>query len=239
MTQRKPCETGHDLLRGQDAGGVWVGADPGGKGSFGVALVDGSGETRCKTVSSVHEAVEWIIKEAGTPLGVGIDAPMWWSAVAGGGRRADERLRKAYKISSGTVQSVNSLCGACIAGGALLASLMREKFPDIRITESHPKALLKALLLDDTNDTNAAAIARRFRINNAWSDDHQRDAAIAAACAREGFCNRWCVDLSKHRNKLEQDPQNYWLAPVSYFWPESPEHRDVENCQKSTKTEHR
>ena len=200
-----------------NAGGVWIGADPGGKEAFGVALVDGSGKTRCKTVSSVQEAVEWI-KEAGTPLGVGIDAPMWWSAAEGGGRRADERLRRAYKIHPGTVQSVNSLKGAAIVGGALLASRTREAFPRVRITESHPKALLKALRLDD------AAFARRFGIDNAWSDEHQRDAVIAAVCAREGFCGRWQVDLSKDRSKLEQNPHNYWLAPVAYFWPEKPEH---------------
>ena len=57
-------------------GGVWVGADPGGKDAFGAAVADGSGNTRCKTVSSVDEAVKWI-EAAGTPLGVGIDAPMW------------------------------------------------------------------------------------------------------------------------------------------------------------------
>ena len=80
-----------------DMGKVWVGAGPGGIGAFGVALVDGSGRTSCTTVSSVDEAVK-TIAAAGTPLGVGIDAPMWWSATAGGGRKADARLRKAYRI---------------------------------------------------------------------------------------------------------------------------------------------
>ena len=208
-----------------DAGGVWVGADPGGKGNFGVALVDGSGKTRCKTVSSVHEAMEWI-KEAGTPLDIGIDAPMWWSADVSGGRRADERLKTAYKPKIGqTVQPVNSLRGAAIAGGLLFASRMREAFPRVRITESHPKALLKALWPEADAAAAFAAFAMRFGIDNAWSDEHQRDAVIAAVCAREGFCGRWRVDLSKDRSKLEQNPQSYWLAPVSYFWPESPEQR--------------
>ena len=80
-----------------DMGKVWVGAGPGGIGAFGVALVDGSGRTSCTTVSSVDEAVK-TIAAAGTPLGVGIDAPMWCSATAGGGRKADARLRKAYRI---------------------------------------------------------------------------------------------------------------------------------------------
>lgn len=193
---------------------VWVGADPGGINGFGVAVVEESGSTRCKTVSSVDEAVKWI-EGSGTPLGIGIDAPMWWSAVRGGGRRADARLRDAYGIPSGTVQSVNSLRGAALIGGALLASRMREAFPRIRITESHPKALLLALSMD------GAAFASFFGIQDAWgNDEHQRDAAIAAVCAREGFCGRWPVDLADDRDGREQDPKSYWLAPVSYFWHE-------------------
>ena len=193
-------------------GEVWIGADPGGIKAFGVAVVD-SGHVRCKTVSSVDEAVRWI-EGSGTPLGVGIDAPMWWSAAAGGGRRADARLRKAYGIPSGTVQSVNSLRGAALAGGALLASRMRAVFAGLRITESHPKALLCALKLD------GAAFATRFGMQAVWGDEHQRDAAIAAVCAREGFLGKWPVDLADHRDGLEQDPKSYWLAPVSYHWPE-------------------
>ena len=57
---------------------------------------------------------------------------MWWSAGPGGGRVADHRLRKAYPwIRSGTVQSVNSLRNAALAGGALLASWMREQDPGL------------------------------------------------------------------------------------------------------------
>ena len=194
-------------------GKVWVGADPGGTGAFGVALVDGSGRTSCTTVSSVDAAVK-AIAAAGTPLGVGIDAPMWWSATAGGGRRADARLRKAYRIHPGTVQSVNSLKGAALVGGALLASKVREAMPGVPVTESHPKALLLALGLD------GSGFAARFGICAAWNDLHQRDAAIAAVCAREGFEGRWPIDLADDRDDLEQDPRSYWLAPVSYFWPE-------------------
>lgn len=92
---------------------VWVGADPGGIGRFGLAFLAVSGEMQCRTVSTVAEAAQQIVA-AGEPMGVGIDAPMWWSAGPGGGRRADERLRSRYGISSGTVQSVNSLRGAAL-----------------------------------------------------------------------------------------------------------------------------
>ena len=194
-----------------DTTGIWAEADPGGIGAFGVAVVDESGITRCATVSSVNEAATWI-RGQGTPLGIGIDAPMWRSAGPGGGRVADHRPRKAYpRIHSGTVQSVNSLRGAALAGGTLLASWMREQDPGLRITE----ALLLAL------DMGGAAVAERFGIRNVWGDEeHQRDAAIAAACAREGFQGNWPLDLTDHRDRLEQNPESQWLTLVSYWWPQ-------------------
>ena len=95
-------------------GGYWVGADPGGIGNFGLAFVDSSGLLRCSTVSSVDEAANRIVA-TGEPLGIGIDAPMWWSAGRGGGRKVDAKLRRRYGISSGTVQSakegLNKRCG--------------------------------------------------------------------------------------------------------------------------------
>lgn len=191
----------------------WAGADPGGMDAFGLAFVDVAGRLRCATVSSVDQAVRRIAAE-GAPLGLGIDAPMWWSARAGGGRAVDARLRERYGIRSGTVQSGNSLRGAALIGGMLLASRIREEFPGTRITESHPKALLIAMNVDE------AGFAERFAIPRAWRNEHERDAAIAAVCAREGFKGRWRVDLAERRDDLEQDPNRYWLAPMCYFWHE-------------------
>ena len=111
----------------------WVGADPGGKDAFGLAFLDASGGLECTTVSSVDEATGRIIQQ-GEPLALGIDAPMWWSSGKGGGRRADEMLRKRYGIPSGTVQSVNSLRGAVLVGGTMLAFRVRREFRSTRIT---------------------------------------------------------------------------------------------------------
>ena len=194
--------------------GFWVGADPGRRDAFGLAFVDGSGAVRCESVSSVDEAVQ-AITALGEPLGLGVDAPMWWSACEGGGRRADARLRRRYGIASGAVQSGNFLQGAALIGGALLASRLREVFPGLRITESHPKALLLALRLDETR------FADRYQVETGWCNEHERDAAIAAVCAREGFEGRWSTDLVRQRDRSEQDPCAYWLAPMAYFWPEA------------------
>ena len=204
--------------------GYWVGADPGGKGkrgkgNFGLAFLDAEQGLHCATVSSVDDAVKHVVGK-GEPLGLGIDAPMWWSTNEGCRRMADEKVRDAIlrgkcKSHSGTVQSPNSLQGAALIGGAMLAFGVRQKFPRVRITESHPKALLYALELD------YKGFAKRFRIPaNRWNNEHERDATIAAVCAREGFKKRWPTDLARERHDSELDPRSYWLQPMHYFWPE-------------------
>ncbi len=195
----------------------WVGADPGGIDKFGLAFLDSTGKMpACCTVSSVDEAVKRIKMVCrGTPLGLGIDAPMWWSSCAGAGRKSDRRIRDKYGIKPGTVQSANSLRGAALVGGAMLAFRIREEFPDTRITETHPKALLKALKLD------ATGFAERYNISSDWNNEHERDALIGAVCAREGFEEHWTFDLACCRDDSEQNPFSYWLAPMHYFWPEN------------------
>ena len=162
----------------------------------------------------MDEAIK-ALTAVGKPLGLRIDAPMGWSAGEGGDRRADARPRERYGIPSGTVQSGNALRGAALIGGALLASRLREAPPALRITESHPKALLLALRLDETR------FADRYQIETGWCNEHERDAAIAAVCAREGFEGRWSTDLANHRNRSEQNPRACWLAPMAYFRPEA------------------
>ena len=191
--------------------GFWVGADPGGKSHFGLALLDDASDSATlMTVSSVDQAVDTIAKK-GKPRGMGIDAPLWWSTRSGGGRKVDEDLRRKYKIPPGTVQSANSLRGSVLIGGVMLVHRVRERFPDTGVTESHPKALLKAgfeCLL-----TNI-----RYRANN----EHERDALLAAICAREGFEQRWTSDLAVDRWPEEQNPLSLcsWLGPMHYYWPE-------------------
>ena len=68
---------------------------------------------------------------------------------------------------------------------------------------------------------DGAAFAERFGIRDVWGDgEHQRDAAIAAVSAREGFQGNWPLDLADRRDRREQNPKSYWLAPISYWWPQ-------------------
>jgi hypothetical protein len=193
---------------------AWFGADPGGGAFFGLAVLyaDGRFETRC--CSSVDEAVLWI-KD---PEAVGIDCPLWWSSAAGGGRLVDSWLRKTFGIHSGTVQSVNSLRGAVVVQGVLLAMRVRVESPTTAITEAHPKALLKALRL---NDRSWSAIAEWFCLDGPVPrNEHERDALLSAVAARDGSRGIW-RDLSTDRHPSELDPKNIWFGPVSYWWPKS------------------
>ncbi len=193
--------------------GFWVGVDPGGAKAFGVALIFPSGEIRTNCVSYADEAVELI---ASCPDGVGVDAPLWWSSGQSADRYADQWIRKTHGIPSGTVQAANSLRGAAIVQGAMFVARLREKFPSVRVTETHPKAIAKAL-----GGWEGEYLSKL--LGNSHRTDHERDALFAAISAREGFEGRWPIDLSIKRLKSEQDPKTYWLGPVSYFWPEIPD----------------
>lgn len=193
---------------------TWYGADPGGERCFGVAALEESGSFKTWLCSSVDEALTKIVR----PTSVGIDCPLWWSSGAGGGRRADSWLRRTYKIPSGTVQSANSLKGAVLIQGIVLAMILRKSYPKALITESHPKALLRALGLNDWT-----AVSNCFSLDGPKpSTDHERDALIGAVAAREGSTRRWKLDLALSLGPSELDPKDTWFGEVHYWWPGAP-----------------
>jgi hypothetical protein len=62
---------------------------------------------------------------------------------------------------------------------------------------------------------------QRFRVTFDETSKHALDAVISAVAAREGFCGRWKCDLAENRHPSEQDPKQFWLAPIHYYWPEA------------------
>ncbi len=195
-------------------GATWWGADPGGRGGFGVAILDPQRCVRTEVVDCVLEAVEFFVEHGGTSAaGLGVDCPLWWSAGLAGSRKADEVLRRRHRLTGGEVQTVNSLRGAAVAQGILLVSLLRKHNPKLKVTESHPKALLNACGKTD------AEFFRKHHIDVVPGSQHERDAIVGAIAAREGFSGRWRWDLSTDRHSEEQDPRRHWIGPVHYFWP--------------------
>lgn len=203
-------------MSGDDA--LWVGADPGGKGNFGIAILVGNLPPITSSVGCADEALAFVQKHARrTPAGAGVDAPLWWSSGKSGDRHSDQWLRSRYGLSGGEVQAANSMWGAALVQGPMLVLRLREAFPGIQVTESHPKALLKAVAGGSWD-----VFAARFQVNATPQNEHARDALIAAVAAREGFGGRWTHDLGDTRLAGEQDPKTSWLAPIYYYWPDTP-----------------
>ncbi|MES1976707.1 MAG: hypothetical protein V4451_01640 [Pseudomonadota bacterium] len=195
---------------------VWVGADPGGKLNFGVAILRHTGVVESKCLDSADEAIAYVLKNvARCPAGVGVDAPLWWSSGISGDRHADQWLRRRYGLSGGEVQAANSLRGAALTQGAMFVHRLRSIYPSVPITETHPKAILKAIFNDDW-----LVFTSKFQIDTPPVNEHCRDALIGAVAARESSQGRWTHDLALTRLPSEQDPLSYWLAPVHYYWPE-------------------
>jgi predicted nuclease with RNAse H fold len=153
----------------------WIGADPGGKRAFGIALLHDDGNFDCATVSCTDEALDWLTRKKAIGRPMGIDAPLWWSSGPGAGRRVDAWLRKRYRITAGTVQSANSLRGAALVQGMMLALRYRALAPEAPITEAHPKALLIA---QGINTGDGTAIRQHYRLNQIVPTEHVRDAVL-------------------------------------------------------------
>ena len=188
---------------------VWMGADPGGSDAFGVAIIVEGGEVTTSCVSCADQAAAMISTR---PAGVGVDAPLWWSSGRSAEREADRWIRRTYRIAAGTVQTPNSLRGAALVQGAMFVQRLREKFPGVPVTETHPKAA--AIALGGWDGLQIAALGCPAGVG-----EHERDAYFSAVAAREGFSGKWVRDLSLMRSESEQDTTSYWLAPINYFWP--------------------
>ncbi|MDP4029990.1 MAG: DUF429 domain-containing protein [Gallionella sp.] len=193
---------------------VLLGFDPGGINSFGWATlhVDEVGKIvslATGVVSNAPEAVRNALSTTSAPAGVGIDAPLFW--VQEGDRRADSYLRDRVRAAgghNGTVNSVNSLRGACLVQGILTARIITASWPSATITEAHPKALLRL-----------HAEAERFVANHLplIHQEHERDAALAAFAAWAAVTAR----QSWHNLVLEEaDPFFPGGKEVSYWFPQ-------------------
>ena len=129
---------------------TWVGADPGGKGSFGIAILADGKEPECSSVDCADEAIAFVrnrLYEA--PAGVGVDAPLWWSSGQSGDRHADQWLRKRYGLSGGAVQ-------------------VAENCWDIFAARFHAKATPSD---EHTRDAMVCAVAAKEGLEGRWTHD--------------------------------------------------------------------
>jgi hypothetical protein len=209
---------------------VILGFDPGGERRFGwcvAHVTQGRLRLRCADIASnAKEAVDAVIEKASSEevVAAGIDSPLMW--VSKGDRKADVTVRIAIEklgapYPNGTVQHVNSLRGACLSQGIMAAHLLRRVLPDIRITESHPKALLWLLNIatkgHPEGDVGVSGLSDLIESNAMDLSDHERDAVLGAVAAFAMIENR-----SGWRNLYRDEEAKYGFTPVpnvEYWMP--------------------
>ncbi|WP_338111044.1 hypothetical protein [Rhizobium cauense] len=152
-------------------------------------------------------------------MAAGIDTLLHWSDGPSGWRNADNFLKIAYPDAVSSVMAPNSLFGAMAVGGVGLAIRLRHHWPDILLTETHPKMLFHALRGSRYAKTDVPLAFDWFMTRTRLSaieirNEHELDALISAWAAREGLLNNW-RDLCQPRSPDMIFP----AGPVSYFWP--------------------
>ena len=204
-----------------------AGFDPGGEGNFGWCLfeltdlfelvdlsvaidkivIDKSaiGAIEQGAVDCADQAFdkmkEHLTRKNGELVAAGIDVPLYW-ARTGNDRKSDKHVRNTSKAGS-TVQAANSLKGACLMQGFLLALKIEDEYPNCMITETHPKALLKM------ND-------KEKKYEKITCNEHERDARISAWAAAQ------CFRFGGKKNLFECDQEEdiyIFLKKTMYWWP--------------------
>jgi hypothetical protein len=101
--------------------------------------------------------------------------------------------------------------------GVMLAALVRQRYPKMPITETHPKALINAKHLEAQGWSH---IASDFGFYGAELKSADRvDALVSAAVARNGSTNLWKTDLAELPRRIEEmDPSRTFFGPVNYYW---------------------
>jgi predicted nuclease with RNAse H fold len=210
--------------------GTYLGFDPGGAsgtGAFGWAVVSGDKWPPRLVGQGITHYAEDAFKAARDCAGskitaVGIDAPLFW--VSAGDRLVDRTVRLAIAplgCPHGTVQHVNSLRGACLIQGMLVAMLCRKRIAKgIPLTETHPKALLWLIRIANRERPPArvatADLNDYVQLSRAeQASEHERDAVLSAvaAFAMDSQHNGW-HDLYAHEpNAITplSPPPGYWM----------------------------
>jgi hypothetical protein len=207
-----------------------LGLDPGGIEQFGWCVAEslGGGRVRVRewgtadhAAQAIQRASEYVFSSEKLAA-AGIDSPLFWAP--NGDRHVDQLVRTAMKDLGatnvhGTVQQVNSLRGACLVQGVMAARQLRLQTPDIRLTESHPKALL--WLVKVASKHRAVADVRMENLREFVEcevpqlSEHARDAALGAVAAAAML-----LGLPGWRDLAAEGNDMFWpVSPVEYWMP--------------------
>jgi hypothetical protein len=209
---------------------VILGFDPGGEGRFGWAVCTDLDDGLNVVTTGLADHAKGAMNEAlnalpkrGLVVGAGIDAPMYW--VTDKYRESDILVRKAIshlgaKSPGGTVQHFNSLRGACVIQGLLISKLLRRLYPDLPITEAHPKALLWLMGIarrgHEPKTIKPIDIKQVIIEGTEFGSEDERDAILGAFTAQMMIRRKsdW-VDLLTYeieeRILVVEPPIGYWM----------------------------
>ena len=227
--------------------GIILGFDPGGQDNFGWSICEITGGTLqppdltglANDAWHAMDQVQKALPDNPPVLAAGIDAPLFWSKT--GDRTVDIVLRQALRDAKfpasklgGTVQTANSLRGACVVQGLLLAKYLSETRWGLTITESHPRALSHMLHYMEQQDmvkrltanladyeqyaTRCLCGCEEAEKPTARPTDHKRDATLAALSAwaaihqnSPDWQNLYDESKEPHRIMPFDIPISYWM----------------------------
>ena len=207
--------------------GTVVGYDPGGNCKHGLARATvRDGDIVCVTTKTLRTVADVFasIRDIKTPLGIGIDTLTCWSTGHSGLRPADCWLRQRYPDVKKSVQAPNSIYGAMSVSGMALLVALRREFPDIFVTETHPKVLYYALFKEHYDYTvpNTSVmdkcLSRLLNVDIAPQNEHEWDAAISILPVVRRLHESWELDL----HALSTNSDERLVQPcgtTNYVWP--------------------
>jgi len=207
---------------------MYLGFDPGGAGAFGWCVLEGDKLPLAVVTSGIgrhaHQAISNALEVTGdrAVAAAGIDAPLFWRS--DGDRIVDQQLRKQIVrlgAHAATVNSINSMRGACLVQGMMTAMLLRQKLGHrVQLTEAHPKAGLWLLGIATRSHTpdqvKCAELSAYMQGDVEQYSDHERDAAFGALSA---FAMHQELDGWHNLFPEEDEPVLTLSQPLGYWMP--------------------
>jgi hypothetical protein len=175
------------------------------------------------TLQTAEEVIKYM-EDTPTIVALGVDTLTCWSTGLGAWRPADRWLRDHYVEVQNGIVAPNGLRGSMSLNGMAVLVAARLKFPNLPITETHPKVLYWHLSRQKYDYTNSKVLMDKTLADALGrgvgpKTEHEWDAALSTLVALEGATGRWRFDL----HSLPTLSGERIVSPCGkthYFWPE-------------------
>ncbi len=207
-----------------DIEGVIVGYDPGGNNAHGLCLIRYSKGVILNVQVSTHPTAKSIIDELtkiNDVIAIGVDTLTCWSTGASGWRPADRWLKKEYKEITHSIASANSLFGAMGLNGMSVLLSLKERYPEILISEAHPKVLYYELFkkkydYKQNHQNMDYLLSNILTFSVSTANDHEWDSVISALTVAKGMNGEWVNNL--HLLPINDNESIITPCGKTYYW---------------------